>query len=320
LLFAISARRQLSWRSFSEVLDEIFVPDGRVGTDVKQVRSAVAALGSSLGHWDVIPEGQSASIYIAPPAFAVLPRPGLPTAVLCGSRSPDTLAVVTRAGKAAGVIVRQAAQEHLHSYAATRIEITADSHDPLERLADMLSIGYSHQPAASALAIACGSITDYVAFLPWCTDADLNWLRRDFDPEHLRFVSRPEGATRDGLVLSAYEHPSGWARQERLWRGDQSAIADRDWGRFAVLADRGINVYGYDHTVGTVSVPRQVPLPTIPARALGLCSGRPPRVEPGEGLGSNIYADVPAAIARTLAGKLGQHCDLLANQGDGERS
>ena len=88
LLFAVAARRVLTWRSFTDVLDVIFVPDARVGADVKQVRSAVAALGSSLGHWDVVSDEQGTRVCVAPPILAALPRPGLPTAVLCGARSP----------------------------------------------------------------------------------------------------------------------------------------------------------------------------------------------------------------------------------------
>lgn len=309
LLFAIAARRQLSWPSFTEALDGIFVPDDRLGTDVKQVRSAVAALGGLLGHWDVVPDGQSARICIAPPVLATLPRPGLPTAVLCGSRSPDTLRAVERAGDRVGVTIRSAPQHYLNPYAPTRIEVSAESHEAIARLAADLNISYRVEPAAWALALASGSIADYIASLPWSAGSDLNWSRRDFDLERLRFVPVREGTPHDGLGLSAYEHPSGWGRQDRLWRGDQWAVVDRDWGRFAVLAERGVKVLQYGHPAGTLAGPRQIPLPGIPARALGLCSGRPPAFEGGDGFGRHVFGDVPAAIARAILTKLGQDCD-----------
>jgi len=311
LLYAISARRQVTWSWFSEVLEQIFVPTEQVGTEVKQVRSAVAGLGSLLGHWDIIADDQSTCIYIAPPTLALLPRPGLPSAVLCGSRSPDTIEAVKRAGRATGVAVCATAQDRVHPYAPARIEISADSHGQMDRFAAALTVGYQHEPAASALAVACGSVSDYVESLPWCTDADLNWPRRDFDPDRLCFVRRASGTSRDGLVLSSYEHPSGWTRQERLWRGNQSALAERDWGRFATLAERSIGVFSYDHSAGTVTGPAQVPLPSIPARALGLCSGQPPIHRRGDGLGLHVFTSVPEAVATTLARKLGQSFALL---------
>ncbi|MHB1953418.1 MAG: hypothetical protein ACYCOU_06675 [Sulfobacillus sp.] len=307
----------MNWHSFSELLNSIFVADPTVGMDVKQVRSVVAGLGSSLGHWDVLPDGQSASIYAAPPALARLPRPGSPTAVLCGSRSPDTLAAVTGEGGKVGVTVQWVPQDHLNPYAATRIEVSADYHESITRLADALKIRFRQEPAAWTLAHACGSIPGFIQSLSWSTEADLNWPRRDFDPERLRFVPRATTMERDGLVLSAYENPAGWARQDRLWKGNQFAIVDRDWGRYAVLADRNINILRFHHVEGTVAVPRQVPLPGIPARALGLCSGCPPRLEAGIGLGFHVYTDVPEAISKIIGAKMGQHCDSPGDQSGG---
>lgn len=318
LLYAVTAGRELSWRAFGNALDALFVADERVAQDVKHVRSAVAALGDALGHWEVVPDGSSARICIAPPVIAALPQPGRPTAVLCGSRSPDTLEAVSRACRPNGVEVRAFGQSHLHPYAPSRIELTADSTEPIARAAHALQISFRPRPPAWALATACGAVGDYIASLPWSPDPELNWPRRDFEPELLRFVlvngRRDRGS---GLSLSAYEHPSGWERLDRLWRSGESAPIDRNWGRYAVLFDRGIKVMRFDHPRGVASVPVQVPLPRISARALALCSGRPPAIEPGEGLGSLAYSGVPARVFETLARKLGQ--DGSSSAGEREK-
>ena len=307
LLFAVSARRRLSWRSFADILDAVFVPDDGVGTDTKQVRSTVASLGSSLGHWDVIPDASTAWICIASPSFARLPWPGLPRAVLCGARSPDTLAEVYRAARAEGAMVQTSPQAHMNPYAPTRIEVAAESTEGLSRVAAALSLRWEPAPAAETLALVSGSVAGYVASLTWSSEPDIDWTRRDFDPDQLRLVRATGSAQRSSqLTLSAYENPAGWARQDRLWRGERSALADRDWGRFAVLAELGRFITAYQHRDGTFTVPRQVPLPAIPARALALCSGKPPRAETGQGLGIHTYLDVPAGIATTVLQKLGQ--------------
>lgn len=306
LLFAVSARRQLTWHAFTDAIDAVFIPDERVGTNLRQVRSAIARLGSSMGHWDVIPEGQSARVCVSPPTLARLPWPGLPRAVLCGARSPDTLATVRETAARLGITARAVSQDHLHRYAAARIEVMADCSVGLVDFAGSLGVRYRPEPAAAALAAVCGSVDGYLRSLDWSAEADINWARRDFDPDALRLVTVPSGSHREGLTLSAYENPAGWARQDRLWRGDQWAAAQRDWARFAVLAERGRRIVTYDHHRGTLSVPRQVPLPAIPARALALCSGKAPVPRPGDGLGTYEYGDVPLSIAAMLLEKMGQ--------------
>lgn len=318
LLFAISARRRLSWGSFSEILDAVFVPDDTAGSDVRQVRSTVASLGSALGHWDVVSDGQSARVYIAPPSLVRLPWPGLPRAVLCGSRSPDTLHELSRACIAAGATVHPSSQNHLNRYAPTRLEVTARSPADLARVAASLGLRHQPQPVAEALTDLSGSITGYVASLEWVTEPDIDWIRRDFDPEELRLVHTASDAPRSQqLSLTVYENRAGWARQDRLWRGSSWARADRDWGRYAVLAARGRAVANYERSSGAFTVPRQVPLPAAPARALGLCSGKPPRIGTHEGLGTYSYLDVPVSVGSELLRKLEQDRRVPPNEQTG---
>jgi hypothetical protein len=307
LLFAVSAKQRLSWSTFTEVLDAVFVPDQRIGSDVRDIRSTVAALGDSLAHWDVAPLNGSAQIIVSPPVLALLPRPGLPTAVLCGSRSPDTVVAVAAACRHAGADSRITPQGHLHPYAPAVIEVTGESTEILAAVATALNIHFGEAAPAWRLACACTSLTDYLASLTWSTGVELNWKRRDFDPDALYFARPPQSYRPEEMRLSEYVHPDGWAREDRLWRGDEFATVDRNWGRYAVLADRGNQVCHYDHRAGTFTFPRSVPLPKIAARAAGLCSGRPPRI--GDGQGWPVYQafqGVSQGIAGALASKLGQ--------------
>jgi len=152
--------------------------------------------------------------------------------------------------------------------------------------------------------MASCSVDEYVATLEWSDAPELNWRRKDFDPAQLRFGQASPGPAQAALRLRSYEHPSGWTRQDQLWRDGASAVVDRNWGRYAVLAARESSVLHYDRRSGIVSVPRQVPLPKLLARGLALCSGRPPAFAAGEGLGYHEYCDVPASIFDCVARKL----------------
>lgn len=303
LLYAVAAQRRLTWRTFSDALDTVFVPDERVGTNLRYARMAVASFGDALGHWDVGPEGE---ITIAPPVLARLPWPGRPRAVLCGSRSPDTLPAL-RAASRRTADIDTTSLDHVHPCTPTRVEVVADSVLELTAVADRLGIDSPAVAPAWALALFAGAIDTYIASLVWETGPELNWPRRDFDVDHLR-LSAPTGAARQqGLSLSAYTHPQGWAWQDRLWRDGNYAVVDRSWGRYAVLAERRVPVLNYDRLTGRVTVPRQVPLPRVHARSLTLCSGQPPALVPGAGLGSLEYDGVPQSVFQALAARLGQY-------------
>ena len=57
---------------------------------------------------------------------------------------------------------------------------------------------------------------------------------------------------------------------------------------------------------GVATVPRQVPLPKLLARALALCSGEAPRLVPGTGIGLRAYPSVPHPVFEVVAAKLHQ--------------
>jgi len=313
LLYAVSARRNMAWSSFKAAVDAIHPPGGKAAEEMRYVRSGAADVGDSLGHWDIVPDQQNATrICAAPAVLARLPWPGLPRAVLCGSRSPDTVSEVLAAGARQGkATVRATRQSARHPYAPARVDVVAGTDDGLAALVGDLGIRVAIEPPAWGLAQACCTVSAYLASLDWQPDDGLDWPRRDFDPGRLAFGPPRASRDREALRLSTYAHPRGWWHIDRLHREGQVASADRSWGRYAVLASAGIDVLRYDHRNGTVTVPRQVPLPKLAARSFALCSGQPPAVVPGEGLGNHSYTGVPQCVVQALAARLGQHVGLV---------
>lgn len=306
LLFAVSASRELPWSSFKAAVDATCAPDGRFANEMRYVRSEAASVGDALGHWEVVNAGGTKRVVIAPPALARLPWPGLPRAVLCGSRSPDTLDDLREACAKQPNIDVSAGIQSGHPYAPTRIELRATSEQALADAANATGVVWLPAPASWSLAVASCSLSDYIKTLEWVSRADLNWDRRDFDAERLAFGRAGDGEVAPALRLSAYSHPDGWAWRDWLWSGDTAADVDRDWGRYAILRNAGRRVLGYDGRDGHVTAPRQAPLPKLLARALALCSGQAPSLRESEGLGLHAYPGVPAGVFALVASKLGQ--------------
>jgi len=306
LLYAVSARRDVQWPAFRNAADALLTLDSSITPDMRRARSLAASMGDALGHWDVLAgDGATARICIAPPSLACLPWPGLPRAVLCGSRSPDTLTAVAAAAASTEVTVRL---RHIHPYAPARIEVTARTDAELASFADRLGVHHDPEPTAWLLASLSCSASEYVETLDWLPESELNWPCREFDPDRLAFGAfgqLPRGP-RDPVQprLLSYEHPAGWARRDRLTWAGKTAEVDRSWGRYLVLAAAGRRVLRVDKRHGIVGVPRQLPLPKLLARALTLSSGEPPRADQGPGLGEHVYWGVPAAISDAVANKL----------------
>lgn len=296
----------MSWETFKRIVDEACVPDGNLASEMRYVRGEAVNVGSELGHWEVVRAGGGRRIIVAPPVLARLPWPGLPRAVLCGSRSPDTLVEICRVRDAIGGLSVSTSPQHHHPYAAARLELRGESEEQLTAAAHKLGVRYNPTPAAWSIAIASGSVEGYLSALRWEEREDLNWDRREFDPELLQLRPSVDGDDRSGLRLVNYSHPSGWDWRDWLWNDGASADADRSWGRYCVLASAGRSVLRYDHRDGVATVPRQLPLPRLLARALALSSGTAPSVVPGSGIGLRTYASVPRPVFEVVSKKLNQ--------------
>jgi hypothetical protein len=316
VLFTLSAWGQCSWQKFRRAFDDLHVQSLSLSGEVPlqadaNIRFNAARTLDSLGHCEVT-FGAEGKVSVAPSVLAALPVAGLPRAVLCGSRSPETVAIVRRVARAKqSVQVRITPQARWNPFAPARIEVQATAGAVLEQVADDLGILYEAIPPAWSLASSGSSVETFLQSLTWLTRPDLTWTRVDFDPDYLRFGGRRDSGP---LILARYQDPVRGRWVFRLWREDESAdINDPSWGRYAVLAAFGRVVLRYDPMLGELGVPLGVPLPRLFFRAIALCSGfaanvpTPMRGANGSAIHSyHEFHSVSADVYSACATKIGQ--------------
>ena len=317
LLYSLSAWRETTWTTFKKCFDEVHRRHVVASTREEQetavyYRWRALRLLSSLGHVDVRFEAPGISVYVAPPSLAVLPGFGIRRAVLCGARSPSTLADLRKAAGAEGAAITAQPQTALSPYAPARVEIKADSDERIRATAGRMGMPYLDQPPARIMAYVSASLEEYCRNLSWSADEDLNWQREDFNVRSLRFQAA--GETSPGTRLSRYQDPATTLWRYRLWRDGQFTELEPDWGRYAVLSACSMGNLRYDPVRRDVLVPLGTPLPALLARAFGLCSGYAPRggqrsveSDPGIRIPCEVFRDVPPSIFRMVALKAGQH-------------
>jgi len=271
----------------------------------------------SLGHCDVEFSDASGRIFVAPPVMARLPHAGLPQAVLSGARTPATEKVLSECCKGFGHSVDITITEQVHDLmlVPARILIQAESVEQLNGIARSLGIAFEVHPPAWSLLHFSASLDGYVANCKWSAGSELNWRRRDFDPSSLQFGdNRQEGAP---IRLSSYTDRVRNTQIYYLWQEESWVRVDRDWGRYVVLRELGLNILIYDQSRFIMAVPASAPLPRLLSRVLALCSGyacsfvsreRFPYPSP-EKWGFNLFRDVPPQVAEMVAARLCQ--DLL---------
>jgi hypothetical protein len=315
LLYAISAKREMSWTVFKRTFEVLCVNDleKRSLEDMKFIRYETARTFDALGHVEADFDSSSARIYSAPPALSLLPSSGLPIALLSGARAPNTLDLLAQTiEKGCGRIELDIQHQHDESKRfPSRVTVTAESTDELATLAYELGATFQSVPSSWHILNFAGSLSEYLAACQWLPADELNWERREFSVELLRFAMPQSGGD---LRLIRYTHPS---RQYPVYylRRDRSTVrVDPDWGRFAVLKEAGRNVLHYDHFSGAVVIPASVPLPKLLSRALCFCSGLVPLIVPASSVvGSRVaapffrvYPNVPSEFAQLLTNKLDQ--------------
>jgi hypothetical protein len=189
------------------------------------------------------------------------------------------------------------------------------NYDYLREAAQTAQIGHHlNQPAAWTLVNFSAGLGDIKNNLSYENRADLNWKKRAFSIESLKFSWIYNTENLQGLV--EYTNPVNQQRLHWIWEGNQAAKVDRDWGRYLILASAGMDVLLYDERRYLLAVPATVPLPQFLARTATLCSGlAPASAKIGEdaigglpaGHPFDIYSAVPPAIALMISKKLSQN-------------
>ena len=313
LLFALSAWRQTSWIQFKRCFDEIQRKNSASGHyDVTENATghrwrALRDL-SALGHIDIQINQDGIRVLAAPPVLATLPGFGNPTAVLCGGRSPRLIRELEAAAAATDLELTIDSQSTASPYAPARVEVRADDPAGIHSLAHVLGISYLDVPSARLLARVSITLAEYRQRLTWSNRPELNWRREDFDTDRLRF--RPAGEASPQRRLSRYQDPTTSVWYYRLWQGNESADVIPDWGRYAILSSTSQRVLQYFPERRKAVVPYGAPLPTLLARAFGLCSGYCPtetQVTQTTPLGRcQEFHGVPPSVFNSVASKLEQ--------------
>ena len=310
LLYVLSRRGQVSWPTFRRYVQELAVRGGVMSDRLRYVEKITIRTMETLGYATVDFTDGSGVVRIAPRVLARLPVDGRPTAVLVGHRTTDTgQSLCDAAAVVPGASATVTDDDDEWPFIPKRLGVETDSAEDLARLADAVEARFDPDPAAWRILQFASTLELYRAALEWIIQRDLNWPRREFDPQAVRWVES-DGA---GDGLAEFTDPQTQRRHHRLRRGDRIATVDRTWGCYAALnlADRHI----FSCTGDDVLVPLNARLPTPIDVGLAMCSGFAPRrillrsteVGPMELL---RYRDVPKPLAHLAAGKVGQRIVL----------
>ena len=315
LLFALSAQRQVHWRSFKKYFDEvqrtsiatgILEPGGNATAHRWQALRTL----SCLGHIDIRFSPEGILIAAAPPTLATLPGIRSSRAILCGARSQTTVRKLEQAATKLGVETTVCSQSEASPYAPTRVELHSENASLIHAIAESTALRYLEVPPARLLAQISVSLQEYCQGLEWSEEPELNWRREDFHTGNLQFLA---GEVSQQRRLSRYQDPSTSIWRIRLWQNGKSAEIDPDWGRYAVLSQVSPRVLQYDRENREALVPYGVPLPTLLARSFGLCGGYGPELKQITRLGGAsssrryvMYRDVPPSIFNSVANKVEQ--------------
>ena len=317
LLYVLSAKQEMSWTAFKSAFGSLYTSIANVSDlekqNIKNKRLEVVRSLESLGHCDFDFIGNR--VYVAPPALVRLPCAGFPQAVLAGARSPQTLEQIKDICNSLGNHIKVESQpDDILSLIPRRITVQVEDIEELRKIADSLKIHFKENPAAWEILNFSSSLQDYLATCKWSRDTELNWQRQTFNTNSLQFDSPQD--TETNIRLSQYKNPKRNTQNYYFWRDGQSTEIDRDWGRYAVLSAKHINILVYDKRKFMMVVPIGAKLPFLLERALTLCSGwyvpeyreridflakLLPKVK-----GFSLFQAIPPQIAEMAAAKLSQ--------------
>jgi hypothetical protein len=318
LLYVLSAKRTMSWADFKSTADTLLFGELTGTADWQFVRHRILRMIACLGHCHFTFGDNSGTIYAAPPSLIRLPTNGKVAAILTGSRSPESFEKLVRIGeKHSNVVVDTKDQKgRFGTTIPSRIYVTGPTETEIASFAAEVSVFFEETPPAWKF-LHCGADLDsYLSSLVWTEGPELNWRRKDFDPEYCRFR---DGSTTGGFLrLSRYSDPIRNIFRYRLWKQNVWASVDLDWGRYVVLREQGFDTLFYDRKHHIMLIPSTAPLPSLLERALGLCTGLAPFfLSSGKQSSTartyDAFKGIPQSIATLICERVGQelaYCNL----------
>ena len=314
LLFVISTRGSMTWSDYRDAVDSLSgsSSEGHKATGGTASTSELLRCLVALGHCDVSYDAGRSTIAAVPPALCRLPRAGSPVAVLTGARCLRTQEEITQAAQIQGSAIKITTERRPGPLGLLpdRILVKSELEDVLALFSAKLELPCPRIPPAWMLANWCGNLSEYEATLDYRIPEELNWTRYDFCVNSHAFIrTLSESHPR----YSRYLNPTTRLPVQAFFRDGSGAEVDLDWGRYLLLNAKGITVAAYDEGRFRLCVPVKVPLPSVIARTVCLCSGKPPVQTYREALVRGceckdwlMFEDVPPRIAMAALSKVGQ--------------
>jgi len=314
LIHTLSSIGQVSFSRYKELFKTLYRPEFEEDEAEVDHRNLIIRMLDSLGYFEF--DLDSGKLFMCPPALVMMPTSGLPRLLLTGARTPSLIKKMKAAvkGKKDVVSISRQSQAGGHLDLPDVIFLEAADIDSARDVANRSGVFFSPgEPAGWKMVTSSVSINDIEARLSFVPRQDINWEKRIFDTENLRFTF-PKGSTLHDNLLVEYTYPFTHRKMHWLWRGTVASEINRDWGRYLALNHCRKNIVIYDESNHYLGVPLTIPLPRILARAAALCSGKAPYIrrinckEPSAGCNSlfYVYREVPQAVARVIAQKTRQ--------------
>ena len=326
LLYTISSIGHMSLENFYSAFDSIQLqrmPEMEI--NLHEIRRSSIRFLDAMGHCEF--DFEKRQVFVCPPTLVKLPISGLPNAVLTGARTPSLIQGLEdfKAHNKDAVFISKISQVGIEYLLPDTIIVEAINFSYLEDISDAAGIKSSlAEPASWSLANFSLGIEELINGLLFEIRDDLNWAKKFFSSETLRFSKF--SCRKNIHELISYSNPVNQQWCHLIWDGQKAAKVDRDWGRYIVLLKHNRNVLLYDERRHHLAVPATVPLPRFLGRAAALCSGLAPE---SARLGANtrsglpaghpvdVYSSVPPLIAGLIAAKLSQdliRCNIVSDE------
>ena len=315
LSYALSTTESVSKQHFKKVFDRLFLTDavesGYKLDDIDNWRRKTERNLESLCLCD-FEYGSTASVFPCPAILSIMPRHGLPKALYLGARTPSVVArIKSCASRMKKEINISISNQPAFPMLPRRITVQSSTIDSLNKFANEIGVNFMPDPISAVLVSYVSSVNELLLASAWRNfTEEPTWHRRDFNTAKAYFSRQ---FSTDSIRLSEYIHPSqGNQIQHLLVNGQRSAVVERDWGRYMVLALACISVIRYDIVNKLMLIPSTMPLPRILSRALTAASGFAPQeiIDPDHGC-LLAYVQIHQDFAHLICSKLSQQLELV---------